>query len=477
MEYIKIIANSNSEALFEARRQHGPNIIPMNFKEIKVGGLLGTKILSKTKTELTIALRDETKERASFINKVNKSKSDALINKPTLDIDWSESKEKTKSVNSEIKIEQNLEKDENTIKALKSLLNKAEVSAPGSGRSDKEEKSFKMENSEIKLTHSQKSLEKNGFNGKSTENANNYSQLMKEVSDIRSMLQELRNSENKFFSADRYYDTPLDRWELRLLDADFSQEYVDHIISEVREKLSIEEVNDRDIIKQKILMTLKSRIGIATPIMKSSDKKKIIAFIGPTGVGKTTTLAKLGAIYTFYKNRSVAFITIDNYRIAATEQLKRYSSIININTHVVSNTEQLQKVLNQEESELVLIDTSGRSPYNKKHLDEIKEMFANISQPVEKVLVTSATAKRMDQQVIFERFSQVGVDKVIFSKLDESTAIGGLVEVADKYNKGISNITFGQDVPSDIEEAVAQKIALLAIGDRNKPLFPPANQE
>ncbi len=465
MEYIKVVGKDYQEALFEARRQYGPNIMPLSDRKIKVGGIMGSKLFAKVQVELTAAISDRDQNKPEWLNKKDKLES--------VKINWKEKEGKASQSLADTSAK-NLQADAKKVQELESLLKaKAKQNPVASDANSLISSKDKFESVLAEAQKRQKMQPKEivSKEQKKIEIVPDYDTILRNVSDIKTMLNEMQKKEGQGLHSGRYYDSPIDRWEKKLIESDFSPEYADHIISEVREKLTIEEINDREAIRKKILLALRNRIGISPPLLKSSEKRKIVAFFGATGVGKTTTLAKLGAIYTIYQNKKVAFITVDNYRIAATEQLKRYAEIISLPTHVVNSPEQLQNTISREEADLILIDTSGRSPYNEKHLQDIDDLFKDVQEPVEKVLVSAATAKRMDQQIIFESFSSIGIDKVIFSKLDESAAIGGLVETADKYNRGISYITFGQDVPSDIEEANAQKIAYLAMGERKKPIL------
>lgn len=473
MEYVKITAPTEQEALFEARRQYGSNIIPMNYKNIRTGGFFGTKLLANTAVELTAGIPERTREKKSNGSSMSDSQGANAGGQLSANIDqggqrkgetirWHTQEEsgnahsatppKGQGWKGSDQEAASLQRDQESLTALKDLLSKSSQGDPGQASAAGQ------------AAPASPPLESG---------ANSYSDLVKGMEEIKAMLASLEKrggDANLGHVQGSYHDTPLDYWESHLLDADFSVHYVDRLIYEVRERLSVQELSDRQVVKKKLLSLLRGKIGIAPPIMREHDHRKVAAFIGPTGVGKTTTMAKLGAIYTFYKNKKVAFFTIDNYRIAATEQLKRYAAIIDVPTYVISDGQELAQAVAQEDAELILIDTSGRSPYHKEHLEEMKSIFAAVDEPVERILVTSATGKRRDHEAVFDNFAYVGIDKVVFSKLDESTAIGGILETADTYNKGVSYITFGQDVPSDIEEANAQKLALLALGDRERPL-------
>lgn len=185
----------------------------------------------------------------------------------------------------------------------------------------------------------------------------------------------------------------------------------------------------------------------------------IVALVGPTGVGKTTTIAKLAANFRLLAQKDVGLITIDTYRVAAVEQLRTYGDIIGIPVEVVLTPSALKQALDRfQNKDLVLIDTAGRSPTNRMHLNELKG-FLDFPHPKEVHLVLSATTNRANLQKVVEAFAPVGIDRLAFTKIDESVAFGGLVSTAYALGKPLSYLTTGQSVPDDIREADPQAIA------------------
>ncbi|MDQ1329550.1 MAG: Flagellar biosynthesis protein FlhF [Candidatus Poribacteria bacterium] len=181
--------------------------------------------------------------------------------------------------------------------------------------------------------------------------------------------------------------------------------------------------------------------------------KKVTILIGPTGVGKTTTLAKLAAQYQFHKNKNVGLITIDAYRIAAIDQLKTYAQIMSIPLKVALTPEQLWKCIDEYDGmDLVLVDTPGRSHLNKKDIRTIEE-FLEAAQPADTHLLISASTKDIDAYTVVETFAPEYVQKFLFTKLDETTSFGSIMNVCAKLKKPISYLTMGQNVPDDIRLA------------------------
>ncbi|MNR86239.1 Flagellar biosynthesis protein FlhF [compost metagenome] len=191
----------------------------------------------------------------------------------------------------------------------------------------------------------------------------------------------------------------------------------------------------------------------------------IVALVGPTGVGKTTTIAKLAANFRLLAQKDVGLITIDTYRVAAVEQLRTYGDIIGIPVEVVLTPSALKQALDRfQNKDLVLIDTAGRSPSNRMHLNELKG-FLDFPHPKEVHLVLSATTNRANLQKVVDAFTPVGIDRLAFTKIDESVAFGGLVSTAHALGKPLSYLTTGQSVPDDIREAEPQAIAKALIDE------------
>jgi len=188
--------------------------------------------------------------------------------------------------------------------------------------------------------------------------------------------------------------------------------------------------------------------------------QKVVAFVGPTGVGKTTTLAKLAARYSLMERRKVAMVTADTYRIAATEQLKTYGRIMGIPVEVADSAEDISNILAKYKNmDLVLVDTAGRSPSNEEQLDELKRFIAR-SQPDEIHLVLSATTKYYDMIRIIERFgAAVPINRMIFTKLDETRFYGAFLNLMNNFQIPLSYYSTGQNVPDDLEVPEAQSLA------------------
>ena len=221
-----------------------------------------------------------------------------------------------------------------------------------------------------------------------------------------------------------------------------------------------------EFVKDRLLDVLEKMVTTAGPIARTrTGRPHVVALIGPTGVGKTTTLAKLAANLKLKERHRVGLITLDTYRIAAVDQLKRYADIIGSPLRVVSAADDLtEAIASMSQCDFVLIDTAGRSPNDTLKLNELKGILATI-EPDEVHLVLAATASQQCLELAISRFGEVRTDKLIFTKLDEAANLGVLLNVARNGNKTLSYLTTGQDVPDDIEVGRGRRLAQLILGD------------
>ncbi len=198
-------------------------------------------------------------------------------------------------------------------------------------------------------------------------------------------------------------------------------------------------------------------------ISTESKEKERIALVGPTGVGKTTTLAKLAAIASVLKEKKVALITIDTFRVAALEQLRTYADIISVSMDVAHTPKELKSLLDKhQDKDLVLVDTAGRSPYNKLQIAEIKG-FLDACPELKIYLVLNVATNQKDLNEIILSFEKFSIAKLIFTKLDETHRYGTILNIVAGFKKELAYVTTGQNVPDDIEIPTPVNIAQLVL--------------
>ncbi|MEK4228750.1 flagellar biosynthesis protein FlhF [Solibacillus sp. FSL H8-0538] len=273
------------------------------------------------------------------------------------------------------------------------------------------------------------------------------SDLKKEIADLKSIMQSMQR-----MSTQSHYPDEL----LPFVDFLKQQELGEELITAISDELFVHFKNneaklqfeDMRIVAQKYLAARMENL----PITGLSYEKKYINVLGPTGVGKTTTIAKMAARSVLEKKKKIGFITTDTYRIAAIEQLKTYAGLLQAPVEIVYNASDYKSAIEKlAHLDLIFIDTAGRNYKEAKYVDELQKLI-NFNEEAESYLVLSLTAKEKDLDTIIDQFEQVPIEKFIFTKLDETNSIGTMFNLMIKYNKGLAYYTNGQEVPEDIEQ-------------------------
>ena len=240
--------------------------------------------------------------------------------------------------------------------------------------------------------------------------------------------------------------------------------YIEQILDE--SEGSIKKDSSLDNILSGVYQKIVLKIGRPHLIDLHAKKKKYVFFIGPTGVGKTTTIAKIASMMKLSGKVKVALVTSDTYRIAAVEQLKTYANILGVPLNVVYSPEEMTGIMDElKEYDLVLIDTAGRSHNNKEQKEDIHRLLETVPEPEREVfLVMSATTKYRDLVKISQAYSEITKYNLIFTKLDETDAIGNVFNIRMLTGAPLSYMTWGQNVPDDIGKVDAQKMAKQLLG-------------
>jgi len=268
---------------------------------------------------------------------------------------------------------------------------------------------------------------------------------------------------------------------------DFSEKYISRMTERLRKELSLEQLDNPDFVQEQLI----NWIGESISIYKEDDimrKPRVMILVGPTGVGKTTTLSKLAAIYGIGTDeipaRDVKMITIDAFRICAKEQLMQIGDIMQIPVKCVVNRQELKKEISllSEDTDLFLIDTIGKSQKDSAKLGEMKEILDGAPRHSEYHLVISADKKTSDIEDILQQFEPFNYKSVILSKMDETSSYGNIISALAEKRKCISYITNGQNVPVDIRKATVVRFLINLEGfnsnrERIEKLFPSGNAD
>ena len=250
-----------------------------------------------------------------------------------------------------------------------------------------------------------------------------------------------------------------------LMDNEVDEKYVNQILDDLDNVLT--SGSSLDYLISNVYQKLVLKFGKPSVITLSEKKPKIIFVIGPTGVGKTTTIAKIASKFKIEQKKNVAFITTDTYRIAATDQLSVYADILSAPVSIVYDVEDFNnEVAKYSDMDLLLVDTAGFSHKNQVQKDDLKKLLATVSDEYEKeiYLVLSATTKYHDLKEIVDTYKTFTNFKLIFTKLDETGAYGNILNMKLYTNSDLSYVTTGQNVPDDIEIIDSQKIVKQLLG-------------
>lgn len=414
----KFQANTETEAILLAKNDLGKDAIVMNIKTIKPKGVF--KAFRKTQVEVTAAVDEvtsgqEPKETSGKTSSQFHAKIDEKLH-PELKNESSEAKE---------------------ARELEEKLNNLAMLFEQQMEEQKKEKNHQTIKSKT-TEHDKKEL-------------NGGSEKKEETDDL----------DGKTSLKDKSIDLIIEQ----LTGNEVSFTYAKQILDEITHSGSIRTLDDMLVcVYQKIIL----KLGQPQPIHfdKDDKKPKAVFFVGPTGVGKTTTIAKLSSRLLLEEKKKIAIITSDTYRIAAVEQIKTYANILSIPVEVIYEVKDLKNVLlKYKEYDYILVDTAGRSHKNKEQFKDLKnvyEAFADYS--VMSYLVLSATTKYKDLKSITSLYSDIGNYSLIFTKLDETDAIGNILNIKLDTGMSLAYVSYGQNVPDDIEVLNPQVIAKQVLG-------------
>lgn len=286
-------------------------------------------------------------------------------------------------------------------------------------------------------------------------------ELENKISTLNSMLSIVTDRLNSINTKSTLqFSDEIEKLYYKLLSKDVSEDVAKALMLEVKE--IVNKYGDKELeVAQQVLKQL---LGEPYILKTQKYRQKVAVFVGPTGVGKTTTIAKLAAIFSKENNLKVGLVTADSHRVAAYEQLKRYADILDIPICSVYSNEELEIVLSRfEDRDLIFIDTPGKSPYDTEHEKEIKDII-EICKCDEVFLTISASTCASTIKKIIESYSFIDDYKLIITKLDESTTPGGVLNAKFYSRKPIAYLTTGQNVPENIKVFNSDEIVESLLG-------------
>ncbi len=286
-------------------------------------------------------------------------------------------------------------------------------------------------------------------------------EVLKELKDIKNQIAGHREETQPLHPS-------LEQLVALLEENEFSQEYTEQIVERLKREFSLEDLNQFPLLESSVAEWIGSTITeLPEPLLSS---KRIFVLVGPTGVGKTTTIAKLAAIYgrrirNQHKALRVCMITIDNYRIGAKYQIETYGGIMDIPVFAAESHDDLKKKIAQnQDQDLIFVDTIGKSPKDFMKLAEMRSIVEACGPQAEIHLALSATTKDRDIREILDQFEPFRYKSVLLTKLDETTRVGNLISILSEKRKDLSYITDGQNVPVDISVEPRKKLLNSLVG-------------
>ncbi len=255
-----------------------------------------------------------------------------------------------------------------------------------------------------------------------------------------------------------------------LLDADLASELVDELIEQARKEFVGVADLDRSILFENLVQQLTNYLSVMGSLKKreSENEPRVIAFVGPTGVGKTTTIAKLAATLSIVEGHRVGLITLDGYRVGAIDQLRTYSDMLSLPLKLANRADELAEAIeSMNDLDFILIDTDGRSPNDQAGIEHTTAMLSesseNLSSAIDVQLVVSAGTSARGMMQAIKAFRATKPSALLLTKLDEVPTLGQIVKTSHDAALPISYLTDGQGVPEDLEVADAESLARMIL--------------
>jgi flagellar biosynthesis protein FlhF len=421
----KFLGKTESEAVEAAKKELGDGIVIMNVKEVKKKGLFG--FFQKKQVEVTVALEEEGEQE----KQIKKDIRDAVQSVKSIAGITGETDKNSYNTGSPGRIQgdgtENIEKKLDSLQTL--LQNQLNIGQA--------------------VTDNLKSV---------LESSDKEEAAPKEEDKPAQSDTEGRNEEQESFFK-LLHNT--------MIENEVDEKFANQIIEDAR-KNSKPNI-PFDYILAGIYQKMVLKFGKSSGIVPAKSGPKTVFFIGPTGVGKTTTIAKIASRFAMEEKKKVALITTDTYRIAAAEQLHTYANILEVPFRVIYTADELAGAVKDFEGyDYIFVDTAGHSPQNEEHMEKLKE-FIDAAKGVSEYqvfLVLSATTKYKDLLNIAERYGGITKYQLIFTKIDETSTLGNLINVKLHMDTPIAYVTCGQNVPEDIESFNPQKTVKQILGGK-----------
>lgn len=405
----KFQAKTENEAVELAKKELGNNVVVMNVRSVKRKGLFS--FLKPQLVEITVALEEESEKREVHTTAPDARSITEALGKIAPIVEKAEAQKREETMSKK--------EDSDADKVIAERLNNLENLIEEKLQKPEEEKAKEKEASEE---------------------------------------EKQENDELKCF---------FELLHKTMTDNEVNEEYASSIIEETA-KIT-KPGTPFDVALAGIYQKMILKFGKASTITPAEEGPKTVFFVGPTGVGKTTTIAKIASKFSVEQKKKVALLTADTYRIAAAEQLRTYANILEVPFRIIYTIEEMESALKDFTNfDYVFVDTAGHSHQNEEQKNVMGSFIHSVDSLTQKevYLVVSATTKYRDLRSIADAYSQITDYKLIFTKLDETTALGNLLNLKLYTGADLSYVTCGQNVPDDIEDFNAQRTVKNLLGGR-----------
>jgi flagellar biosynthesis protein FlhF len=452
MKVKRYIVDDLPEAVQLIRSELGSDAVILNTKEIRIGGFLG--MFSKKRVEVIAAIDEAAKKpnsRPSLPTRPPERKQPAqiieepIVSSPTLPSNAIREKY------SQAPFADSGRRKTSSLADIQSDSGQANI-AQTTPKSDQQ----RSDTQAATLAVAVQTLE-----------ARENKQAKEETSALLMELRSMKEMMNKMAKQQTFRSMPeaVMNWCRRLAEQGVDPAYIEQFAEAVNqlleEKTEENDSNSYDAARAVLLSWLQDAKGSGI-----DPSTRIVHFVGPTGVGKTTTIAKLAADQSFSNRRSVGFITADTYRIAAVDQLRTYADILNVPLEVVFSPSELTRAYKKLSNlDLLFMDTAGRNYRNELFVSEVNSLLAP-GELTETILVLSMTHKYNDMKIVASQFAKYGVNQLLLTKFDETDSFGAIINLVKEFDFRISYITCGQAVPDDIKPFEPEDLVRRLLGEK-----------
>ena len=445
----KFQGKTKEEALELAKKELGDNIVEMNVKTVKAKGILG--LLKGNKVEVTVAKEEENEKYGFAASKVateQVSVATAVGTNASTSAQIIPMKQPVKIASGQGAVEPTMEDARaigETVADVLAAFPQATKKTPVQKQENKPAQQQETRNAdagkgsvlEEKLDNLQNLLEQQFTAQKEAQKENQ---------------KEVQEEKEKKEAEDRNRVMFLRLLYNKMIDNEVDEKYANEIIDEI-DKNCKQDVT-MDVMLSEIYQRMILKLGKPFSLEDTEEGPKVIFFVGPTGVGKTTTIAKIASSFRVEQKKKVALLTADTYRIAAAEQLRTYANILQVPFRVVYTAQEITQAIESfKDYDYILVDTTGHSPNNEAQRESMGELISSVETTARKeiFLVLSASTKYKDLMKIADTYKEITDYKLIFTKLDETSTLGNIYNLKMYTGATLSYVTCGQNVPDDIE--------------------------